>query len=55
MNAFAIMCVNDNDLFWSNEFGWVETPTFDLFTDEERQNLNLPHEGQWVQLTFKEA
>ena len=21
---FAIQCVNDPELFWSNEYGWVE-------------------------------
>ena len=32
----------DDQLFWSNERGWVESPDEDRFTAEERQTLNLP-------------
>ena len=51
---FAIICENDNDLFWSNEWGWVDTPIFDLFTREEMESLFLPNEGRWVQMTWQE-
>jgi hypothetical protein len=33
----AIRCTSDYELFWSNEFGWVEEG-FDRFTDSERAN-----------------
>ena len=49
---FAIICESDNDLLWSNEFGWVDTPTFDLFTRGEMGSLMLPVEGRWVQMAW---
>lgn len=52
---FAIINEADNDLFWSNDFGWVGTPTFDLFTRKEMETLFLPLEGRWVQMTWKET
>lgn len=51
---FAVINEASNDLFWSNEFGWVDTPTFDLFTREEMESFFLPLEGRWVQLTWRE-
>ena len=47
-NYFAIQCVNDPDLLWSNTHGWVDCEDFDLFTIEESETLNLPVNGQWV-------
>ena len=48
MNQFAIQCVNNPVLLWSNTDGWTEDEDFDLFTLEESETLNLPIEGQWV-------
>lgn len=46
---FAIQCVNDPELFWSNEYGWVEFDCgVDYFTEDETNYLNLPIEGKWV-------
>ena len=53
-NFYAITNKNDNDLFWSNEIGWVDAPPFDLFTQEERETLSLSDEGRWVQVAWKE-
>jgi hypothetical protein len=48
-NHFAIYNINDPSLLWSNTYGWVDDDdSFDLFTIEESETLNLPLEGQWV-------
>jgi len=47
-NYFAITCINNSELLWSNTDGWVEGEDFDMFTLEETETLNLPTEGQWV-------
>jgi hypothetical protein len=36
---------------WSNLHGWVDTPTFDIFTNEEKQNVSLPVDGFWRKVT----
>lgn len=46
-NYFAIKCINNSKLYWSNKDGWVEK-FFDMFTLEETETLNLPLEGKWV-------
>lgn len=46
---YCIRCINDPDLFWSNEWGWVDIEGgIDTFTKEETKELNLPIEGEWV-------
>ena len=37
---------NDDELFWSNGFGWV-TDNFDLFSEGDRGRFNLPIGGKW--------
>ena len=37
-------------LFWSNQDGWVEASTADVFTDEEKAGLNLPLDGSWIHI-----
>lgn len=34
--------------FWSNADGWVGLKGSDIFTDKERETLNLPIDGCWV-------
>jgi hypothetical protein len=34
-------------LFWSNQMGWVSLPDATLFTEAERNRLNLPIGGTW--------
>lgn len=48
---YAIMCEENNDDMWSNEFGWVDTPTFDLFSESQKATLSLPIGGLWVVMT----
>ena len=37
----------EEELYWSNEYGWVYYKYADVFTDEERNTLNLPLGGIW--------
>lgn len=39
---------DDMALFWSNELGWTDKIEADTFTQDERNELNLPIGGQWV-------
>ncbi len=45
---YVIRNQEDDQLFWSNEIGWVESPDETRFTEEERHTLNLPIGGIWV-------
>ena len=45
---WVIRNAHDDQLFWSNSHGWVESPNEDYFTQEERKTLMLPFEGVWV-------
>lgn len=45
---WAIKNEHDDQLFWSNSQGWVESPDEDFFTQEERDTLRLPFDGVWV-------
>jgi hypothetical protein len=49
--AWIIENKTDWDLTWSNEDGWCKE-TFDTFTDEERDTLNLPIDGVWVRVPW---
>ena len=47
---YAIRNMHNDQLFWSDRFGWVESPAEDLFTQQERDSLNLPIYGVWVKV-----
>ena len=47
---YAIYNKNDDQLFWNNELGWVDTSLETKFSQEERDTLNLPIEGVWYQI-----
>jgi hypothetical protein len=49
---YVIWC-KENRLWWSNEFGWVESGA-DTFSQKERETVNLPMGGQWFNLTTGE-
>lgn len=38
----------DQDLYWSNEDGWVSLNMADLFSNEEKDRYNLPVGGSWL-------
>jgi hypothetical protein len=44
---YAIRNSHDAGLAWSNEYGWVDNDSYDLFTQEECDTMNLPIEGKW--------
>lgn len=44
---YSIRNVNDSGLAWSNTHGWVDDESYDLFTESEKEEMNLPMEGRW--------
>lgn len=52
MMMYAIKNTEDDQLFWSNELGWVESPDETIFTEEERLTLQLPMGGVWVYVGY---
>ena len=38
---------SDEPVFWSNELGWVSYDDATIFTEKERDELNLPEDGIW--------
>lgn len=51
MATYGIMNVHDHDLFWSNEFGWVERDQADTWLEWESGVYDPPVEGVWVILS----
>jgi len=51
---FMIVNENDNGLFWSNTYGWIDnddnTTELAIFSKEEKEIFNLPIEGKWFKL-----
>lgn len=45
---YVIRNTDDDQLFWSNSHGWVDTASEDTFSQEERDTLSLPIGGVWV-------
>jgi len=44
---YVIRNQSDDQLFWSNQDGWVETQE-DIYSQDERLTLALPIDGIWV-------
>jgi hypothetical protein len=40
--------LQDGVLYWSNEHGFTTVDLADVFTDKEKETLNLPVDGEWV-------
>ena len=49
----AYIIENDDGDVWSNTDGWTDGDNFDTFTELERETLNLPMGGHWVQVPWK--
>jgi len=48
--TYIIQCQSDNDLLWCNEFGWIDDLSqADKFSESEKDTLNLPEEGYWIE------
>ena len=45
--TYVIRNINDPTLFWSNDYGWVDWPTCDEFSEEDTVLMSLPIEGKW--------
>jgi hypothetical protein len=48
--TYFIMCTENNELFWSNEFGWSDRDDRDEYTKEEKESFNLPMGGEWGEI-----
>jgi hypothetical protein len=44
---YVIENTEDIDLLWSNQNGWTGADDYDVFTAEEKEQLNLPMGGRW--------
>jgi hypothetical protein len=47
---YVIENKTDNDLLWSNAWGWTDGDDFDVFSSDEKEQFHLPVEGQWMRL-----
>lgn len=45
---YAIRNTQNPELFWSNDDGWVDCG-FDLFNQFEKEYLDLPIDGEWIE------
>ena len=48
---YVIRSTIDPADYWSNEFGWTDNDSRDVFGDYDRQTLRLPLDGEWVRLS----
>ena len=58
MKYYIIKCITGNDLgsYWSNKIGWIDEVLFaDIFNQEEKETLNLPIGGEWLNLNDLEV
>ena len=44
---YIIQNKNDEELYWSNQWGWCDIDEADRFSEDEKNTLNLPLEGKW--------
>lgn len=47
---YAIRNTEDPSEWWSNEYGWTTQQLRDTFSQRERATLNLPMEGEWMEI-----
>ena len=50
--GFYICRNKTNGDLWSNEFGWVDNSTYDVFMSHEVNGFSLPIGGEWVYLDW---
>ena len=41
--------IQDELMYWSNAYGWQERDEADIFTEAEKEIMNLPDTGIWVE------
>lgn len=49
---YVIISYHDSLLFWSNDNGWGQVA--DIFSQDERDTLNLPLDGEWREIILKD-
>lgn len=53
MKRYIIRNKNNRDMYWSNEWGWIEFTEDDdefvcsIFSEKEKEKFNLPINGKW--------
>lgn len=47
-DMYLIRNENNSEDFWSNDLGWCSRESADIFCEEEKENFNLPINGEWV-------
>jgi hypothetical protein len=51
--GWVIRNENDHDLLWNTDCGWVDDQGgYDTFSNEERETVRLPMEGEWEQVPW---
>jgi hypothetical protein len=49
---FVVRCTeSDEELYWSNGIGWSDLASAERFTKQDKQELRLPMDGEWVSMT----
>jgi hypothetical protein len=51
-NTTSLFCIRNTITgdYWNNILGWVEHSDYDIFNLNEKETLNLPIEGEWVEM-----
>lgn len=47
-NRWMIVNAEDQNEFWSDDFGWCNYYDADSFTTKEKEQFNLPIDGEWL-------
>lgn len=50
--AWIIVSDDDAEMCWSNTDGWT-AENYDTFSDDEKETLDLPIGGHWVQVPWR--
>jgi hypothetical protein len=45
---YCIQCINDPELYWNNQWGWVDIDSCDTFSAKLKNAVHLPIEGKWI-------
>ena len=55
-NAFIIEAIGirQPQLYWSNDYGWGDRNGATVFKGDERDQLDLPIGGRWVELDYSQ-
>lgn len=48
---FLIQNIDNKELFWDSEYGWVDEYHAIIFTETDSKRFNLPSGGTWFKLS----